>query len=146
MKNKAAFWDTSALVPLFCHQVASAAARQAARVHRPFVVWWGTRAESFNTLTRLQREGNLNQAQFDQVVQKLQLSRRSWVVITPTEQVLELTEKVLSQYSLSTADGLQLAAALVWCAEQPRHHTFVCADKKLSDAAEKVGFDVIFIS
>jgi len=113
MKNKAAFWDTSALVPLLCRQAASAAARQAARVHRPFVVWWGTYAESFNTLARLHREGDLNQAQFDQVCKKLQLSRRSWVVIAPTEQILELAEKVLSQHSLSTADGLQLTAALV---------------------------------
>jgi hypothetical protein len=57
-----------------------------------------------------------------------------------------LAEKVLSQHSLSTADGLQLAAALVWCSEQPRDHAFVCADKKLSKAAEKIGFDVVFLS
>lgn len=30
--------------------------------------------------------------------------------------------------------------------EKPRHHSFVCADKKLSEAAEKMGFDLIFLT
>lgn len=145
MKTKAAFWDTSALIPLIFHQSNSAQARQWARVHRPLVVWWGTYVESFNTIARLRREGALTQTQFDQAYQRLQVLRRSWVEIAPTSRIFDLAEKVLLPHSLSSADGLQLAAALAWCGEQPRRHAFVCADKKLSEAAKKTGFDVRFL-
>lgn len=110
------------------------------------MVWWGTYVESFNTFTRLHREGDQTLTQFDQVRGKLQLMRKSWVEIAPTEQILGVAEKVLLQHSLTSADGLQLSAAMVWCNEKPRNHSFVCADKKLSEAAEKIGFDLIFLT
>ncbi len=142
MKTNAAFWDTSAIVPLCCHQTGSSAGRRAARAHRPFVVWWGTPVESFNSFARLLREGHLTQAQFNQAYQRLQVLRRTWVEMAPTEQIRELAEKTLLQYALSSADGLQLAAALAWCGERPRNRQFICGDKKLSEFAGKVGFDV----
>jgi predicted nucleic acid-binding protein len=146
MKTSEAFWDTSALVPLCCYQAVSAKARQVARVQRPQVVWWGTSIEGFNTFVRLLREGEFSQVEFDQVCRKFQLLRRSWVEISPSEQVRELAEQVLRQHALSAADGLQLAAALLWCDKQPHHRRFVCADKKLAEAAEKLGFDVVFLA
>jgi predicted nucleic acid-binding protein len=145
MKTKAAFWDTSALIPLCCRQSNSTQARQWARIHTPLVVWWGTYVESFNTIARLLREGALTQAQFDQAYQRLQSLRRTWVEIAPTNRIVELAEKVLLPHPLSSADGLQLAAALAWCSDRPRRHTFICADKKLSEVAEKIGFDVRFL-
>ena len=86
--------------------------RKAARLHQPFVVWWGTSIESFNTFVRLLREGALTQAHFNQAHEKLLVLRRSWVEMAPTEQVRELAERVLLSHALSSADGLQLAAAL----------------------------------
>lgn len=145
MKNKAAFWDTSVIVPLCCYQAKSAVVRKTARAHQPFVVWWGTSVESFNTFARLLREGALTRAQFNQAYQRLQVLRGSWVEMAPTEQIRELAEKVLLQHALSSADGLQLAAALVWCGERPRHRPFICSDKKLSEAAEGLGFDVCYL-
>jgi len=145
MKTKAAFWDASVLVPLCCYQTNSAVVRRTARTHQPFVVWWGTPVEGFNTFARLLREGTLTQAQFNQACQKLQVLRRSWVEMAPTEQIRELAEKVLLHHALSSADGLQLAASLAWCSERPRHRTFICGDQKLSAAAEKLGFDVRYL-
>ena len=37
----------------------------------------------------------------------------------------------------------KLAAALVWCKEQPRGRLFVCCDARLVEAATKAGFDVL---
>lgn len=145
MNTKATFWDTSVIVPLCCRQANSAAVRGLARTHQPFVVWWGTSVESFNTFALLLREGALAQAQFNQACRKLQMLRRSWVEMVPTEQIRELAEKVLLQRALSSADGLQLAAALAWCGERPRHRAFICGDKRLSVAAENLGFDVRYL-
>ncbi len=82
---------------------------------------------------------------FDQARNKLEKLQRLWVEIAPLEEVRLLAEEVLTQHVLSTADGFQLAAALIWCQEHPRHRPFICADIQLSKAAEKAGFDVQFI-
>jgi len=65
--------------------------------------------------------------------------------MAPTEQVRELAERVLLSHALSSADGLQLAAALAWCDERPRRRAFICGDKKLSKAAENLGFDTSYL-
>jgi predicted nucleic acid-binding protein len=142
MKSKATFWDTSAIVPLCAQQPASIAVRRLARTSQPLVVWWGTRIESFSALARLLRDGVFTQRQFLQTCRKLEVLQKSWVEMEPTEQIRTLTKQVLLNHALSTADGLQLAAALVWCDERPRDRIFVCCDRRLSEAAEKVGFDV----
>jgi hypothetical protein len=41
---------------------------------------------------------------------------------------------------LKAADSLQLAAALVWCKENPKGKDFVSGDEKLIKAAEVIGF------
>lgn len=65
--------------------------------------------------------------------------------MAPTEQIRELAEKALLQHALSSADGLQLAVALAWCGERPHNRQFICGDKKLSEVAGKVGFDVVLL-
>jgi hypothetical protein len=40
---------------------------------------------------------------------------------------------------------LQLAAALIWSASQPKDKTFVCGDDRLTEAAAKEGFNVIMV-
>jgi len=44
---------------------------------------------------------------------------------------------------LRAADALQLASALVWCGAYASGRAFICADTRLSDAADKEGFNVI---
>jgi predicted nucleic acid-binding protein len=45
-------------------------------------------------------------------------------------------------HSLRAADALQLAAALIWCEEQPHAETFVSLDDRLREAAQKEGFSI----
>lgn len=145
MKNKAAFWDTSAIVPICCVQDTSFVARQKMRAYQPIIVWWATRAETLNSFSRLLREKNLTGKGFAQARNKLEKLQRLWAEVEPAEEVRLLTEALLTQHALSTADGFQLAAALIWCSERPRHRPFICADIQLAKAAEKVGFDVQLI-
>jgi predicted nucleic acid-binding protein len=142
MKTKISFWDTSAVVPLCCHQQSSRAASRLVRQYPRIVIWWGTPIETRSAFCRLQLEGEITETLLQYAVKRLRALRGSWSEILPTEQVRALAESVLDGYSLHADDALQLAAALVWCSEKPRGRAFVCFDEKLAMTAEKAGFEV----
>jgi predicted nucleic acid-binding protein len=142
MKTETAFWDTSAVVPLCCHQTASAEARRLARGYGRMVVWWCTRVEAYGALARLRREGALTANGFQQTVARLSVLSRAWLEVLPVESVRQRAEELLGRQIIRAADALQLAAALVWCQERPQPRVFVCFDERLAGAATQVGFEV----
>ena len=114
MKTEVAFWDTSALVPVCCHQGNSLAARRLARQYRKQVVWWGTRIEARGAFFRLSREKDLSATELRHALANFAALRASQSVILPSDEVGDLAEAVLDDYALRAADALQLAAALYW--------------------------------
>ena len=106
------------------------------------VVWWGTTVEARSAFARLVREEALTQAERDAAVQRLDQLRRTWIEIVPSERLRSLAERLPDQYSVRGADAFQLAAALIWCREQPRRRPFVCFDDRLAGAATTAGFSV----
>ena len=68
MKDKAAFWDTSAIVPLLVNQASTRKARQFSRKYRRVVVWWGTLIEANTAVGRLTREGFLEEKMHSQAL------------------------------------------------------------------------------
>jgi hypothetical protein len=141
-----AFWDASAITPLCTTQPQSKQARQAARIYSRRAVWWLTSVEVTSALSRLVREGNLKAKDSQQAFDALNLLRRRWDEIQPTEEVRHSAEKLLGSYKLRAADAVQLAAALVWCSGFPKGRYFICADKNLSEAAENEGFTVVHLN
>ncbi len=142
-KSEAAFWDTSALVPLCCHQAASAAVRRLAQRYRRMLVWWGTRVEANGALARLHRDGALSESALVESRSRLVVLSRSWAELLPVERVREYAEDLLSRYNIRAADAMQLAAALVWCEGRPQRRVFVCLDERLSEVASRMGFEVV---
>jgi len=142
VKTEAAFWDTSALVPLCVRENASRFARQQLRRYTP-VVWWGTRVEIHSAISRLLRAKQITQSESQGARSRLQALEASWKEILPTDDVCDVAEQLLSKHVLLAADGLQLAAALEWCRQRPAKRTFLCADERLSVAAAAAGFAVI---
>jgi len=138
-----AFWDTSAIIPLCCQQPKSTAARQTARSHGAQIVWWGAGVEAFSAIYRLTREGGLTAKESQTAIKALEALRRKWHEISPSDEVRQIAERLLRAHPLRAADALQLAAALVWCGNYPRGRAFVCADIRLSDAADKEGFNLV---
>jgi predicted nucleic acid-binding protein len=135
MAIEAAYWDTSALVPLCVLQDATPAARREHRRYSAKIVWWGTQVEIRSALARLVRDGEIDRAGRATAVNKwMALSQRTREV-PPTKRVLDVA-----------SDLPDLAAALVWCKEKPRNRPFVSADNRLAEAAEKAGFDSMFLS
>src|SRR5215210_3048161 len=142
-KIERAFWDTSAIVPLCCHQDASQEMRRIARRIRRVAAWWGTAVEARSAFSRLVRDGKMTARDLKQAVARLEVQRMTWIELLPSDRVREIAETLPEQYGLRALDSFQLAAALVWCKEQPRGRWFVCYDVRLAEAATKAGFDVL---
>ena len=142
MKDRAAFWDTSAIVPLLVNQASTQKARQFSRKYRRVVVWWGTLIEANTAVGRLAREDLLGEKMHSQALSLLSRLRSSWLEVQPTDDVREMAISLGKKHALRSADLVQLASALVWCNDQPRRKPFVCFDDGLAGAATGAGFEV----
>jgi len=143
MKDNSAFWDSSALVPLCCQQVDSAALRQILRQKPRIVAWWSAIIEAHSALARLLREGILTPKDYADAVKRLECLQITWREIVPGDKLRTLAIPLPKTYELRAMDAQQLAAALVWCWEKPKGRRFVCLDVRLGDAARKAGFTVV---
>jgi predicted nucleic acid-binding protein len=142
-KIERAFWDTSAVVPLCCHQDATQEMRRIARRIKRVAAWWGTPVEARSAFSRLLRDGKLTERGLKQAAARLEAQRAAWIEVLPSDRVREIAETLPEQYGLRALDSFQLAAALIWCREQPRGRLFVCCDVRLAGAAAKAGFDML---
>lgn len=145
MATEAAFWDTSAIVPLCVIQEASLAARREHRKHPTKILWWGTQVEVRSSFARLSRDGDIERGGFEKAVKKwLAISQRARE-LPPSALVLEIASELPDRYGVRALDAFQLAAALVWCKEKPKSRPFICADARLGKAAGDAGFDVVLL-
>ena len=145
MSKVAAFWDSSALVPLCVHEVTSRQAQSQLRKAMP-VVWWGSPVEVHSAISRLHRLGKLKDVEKQGALSRLALLSRGWREILPGDPLRDLAMRLLDAHELRAADSFQLAAALIWSQQRPAKRTFVCADQRLSKAAEAAGFSVSELS
>ena len=141
-KRVRAFWDSSALVPLFCRDAYSSRSRQLLRRFPGIVAWWGTPVEVHGALIRLLKEGRLSAEGAEKALGYFKRLRFRWREVLPVEGVRDLAEECLERYRIRSADAFQLAAALVWCKEIPKGRPFLCFDSELSEAARQAGFEL----
>jgi uncharacterized protein len=142
MKTNAAFWDTSAIVPLCVRQDISQDVRRLWRNTSRVVVWWGTSIEVRSAVSRLYQGNFIDAKGLQYALARLEVIRRKWAEIVPSEKVRQIAENLPDAYGLRALDSCQLAAALVWCNEKPNGRLFICDDTKLSIAAQKTGFSI----
>jgi predicted nucleic acid-binding protein len=90
-----------------------------------------------SALERLLRTGNLG------AQKRLDRLRKGWSELAPTEANRDEAEMLLARFPLSTADAMQLAAAMMWTGGHPRGRVFICGDARLLDAARQLGFRTI---
>ena len=137
------FWDASAIIPLCIDEPQTKVLREAAKKTETMAVWWGSLIECCSAFARLRRDGRLKPKEEDEVRHILSVLSSSWIEIEPCEEVRTMAGNLLLLHPLHAADSLQLAAALVWAKKSPKGHQFVCLDRKLGEAARKVGFKVM---
>lgn len=137
------FWDSSAIVPLIVPERRSADLSTALAADREVTVWWGARIECVAALHRRQRESPMPVDALRKAVDRLRALAQDADTIPASDDVRRRAERLLGVHPLRAADALQLAAALVWCEDDPSGDTFVCLDDRLRDAAHREGFSLL---
>lgn len=137
------FWDASAIIPLCVDEDRTPAVREFAKKDGALVVWWGSVVECYSAFARLLRDDVLSSGDQAEALAVLSELSDFWTEIEPSDDIRNLTHRILQNYPLRAADSLQLAAAVIWSGKSPRGHQFVCLDGRLRDAAAKEGFTVL---
>ena len=107
------------------------------------MVWWGSLVEVHSAICRLHRNREITDLDKQGAAARLRLLSRGWKEILPADQVRDLATQSLDKYSLRAADSFQLASSLIWCEQRPSSRTFICADRRLAEAATSAGFSVL---
>jgi hypothetical protein len=139
-----AFWDASALAHVCVPGQITRPARELVRTD-VIAVWWSTSLEVRSVLNRVRREGTISSAAVRASWERASGLLSACIMIPPTDAVKELAYAQLDRFPLKASDALQLAAALVWCKQNPRGRWFVCNDRKLLTAAVASGFEVLSV-
>lgn len=137
----AAFWDSSALVPLCVNQKPTPAVRILLEQYS-IAVWWATPVEMRSAFERLLRLGHLTPDEYAAAGLRLDTLRRGWRELQPIDVLRSQAETLLMRFPLKAADALQLAAAWHWCSGYPQTCVFISADIQLLDAARQAGFHI----
>ena len=136
------FWDSSAVVHLLVTEATSDLRRKQYDADSWAVVWFGTLAEIESSLVRRQRAGQLPADVEHAARKRLHEITNQWTEVIPTTEVRARAMRLLRVHPLRAADAFQLAAALIFCREQPQHLPFLTADQRLRAAASLEGFPV----
>ena len=136
------FWDSSSLVPLLVTEETSSLRQHQYNIDPWAVVWFGTLAEIESSLIRRKRDGQLPANLEAAARRRLSEVTAQWTEVTPTNDVRNRAIRLLRVHPLRAADAFQLAAALIFCREQPQHLPFLTADQRLRTAASLEGFPI----
>jgi predicted nucleic acid-binding protein len=136
------YWDSSAILPLLALEADTERRRKQLQADPQIVTWWGSRLECASALSRLVRQTVLSDDSYERLLGELELLSAGWIEVQATEKLRQRALRLLRLHPLNAADALQLAAALVACAESPQTLPFLSIDIRLNEAARKEGFPV----
>ena len=139
------FWDASAIVPLLMTEVSTKQLQALAAKDSAILVWWGTEVECASAISRLEREGALDEPAVSQAFERLTQLAGGWHEVDPNDAVREAAVRFLRVHPLRAADSMQLAAAFVAAERRPASLDVVTLDDRLATAARKEGFALIDI-
>jgi uncharacterized protein len=137
------FWDSSALVSALLPDAHTNELITAFDRDPTPAIWWTTPVECRSAVVRAVREKRASRDEAAEAMERLREARSQTREILPVEGVRARAIRLLGQHPLRAGDALQLAAALIWCEEQPSTETFVCLDSRLRDAARREGFALL---
>ena len=137
------FWDASAIVPLLMAETSTKAMQAIVGKDQAMLVWWATEVECASAITRLERDGALDDVASAQAFDRLQQLANGWHEVDAGDAVREAAIRFLRVHPLRAADALQLAAAFIAAERRPSTLEVVTLDDRLATAARKEGFPVI---
>ena len=134
------FWDSCALVALAVPQTLSSAVEHLIAADPEVVVWWGTQVECVSALTRLAREGRLDEDHVSTAKRRLDAILDRSDTIEPSHGVRDRACRLLRAHPLRAGDALQLAAAMELRGDRSDAVEFVTFDSRLAVAARREDF------
>lgn len=140
------FWDASACLPLLVRESTSAAVLDLYEHTGTAVVWTLTPVEVASALCRLLRLRQLTEPGAQRAFLAWEGLAAAFHVVKDVEPVKHRAIRLLRVHALKSADALQLAAALVACADATTEHGFITLDDRLGQAAMREGFAVPLIT
>ncbi len=135
------YWDASALVSLCLAEEATASLRGLAAAG--LATWAVSSVEIASAIERRTREGHLTQTEQAAARAALLQLAAAWTEISALAPVRDRALRLVATHAVRAADAMQLGAALVAVADRPAGHAFVCADRRLREAAAREGFVVL---
>ncbi|MEP6833306.1 MAG: type II toxin-antitoxin system VapC family toxin [Gemmatimonas sp.] len=138
------YWDSSAILPLIISESRSAEMLGHLDGDSSIVTWWGTRVECVSALARLEREQLLDALSLRAALARLDALGREWIEVLAIDDVRTQATRLLRTHALRAADALQLAAAIIASDFEPAALSIVSLDLRLTDAAEREGFPVLY--
>ena len=137
------YWDASALVPLLVSEPSTNLARTWLADDSEIVTWAWTRVEIASAIERRAREGAVSRRDRRQVLERLDTFADTWDEVTEVLAVRSRASLLLARHPLRAADAGQLGAALLVNEQlDGRPLSFMCLDRRLSEAAELEGLRV----
>ena len=137
------FWDTSALVPLFIADPATARARRWLADDPDVTVWTLSRVELLSALARRRRAQPTAADRLREARRAALAAWERWSEVTAVELVRRHAERLVETHPLRAADALQIGAALVVAGADPPTLEFVTLDDQQAQAAEREGLHVL---
>jgi predicted nucleic acid-binding protein len=137
------FWDASAIVPLLVMEATTPTVQGLAAADPAMLVWWAAEVECASAITRLEREGALDQPAVIEAFDRLKRLADGWHEVDPSDSVREAGVRFLRVHPLRAADALQLAAAFIAAERRPPSLEVITLDDRLAAAARKEGFVLV---
>ncbi len=137
------FWDASAVVPLLVAESATASIQTVAANDAEMLVWWATPVECASALSRLERDGAIDEAAIVTAFDRLKHLAGAWHEVEAGDAVRDAAIRFLRVHPLRSADAMQLAAAFIAANRQPTGLELVTLDDRIAAAARKEGFVLV---
>ncbi len=137
------FWDASAIVPLLMTETTTRTVQALAAKDSAMLVWWASEVECASAITRLGRDGALEESAVAQAFERLRHLARGWHQVDPSDSIREAAVRFVRVHPLRAAAALQLAAAFIAAGCQPSSLEVVTLDNRLAAAAGKEGFVLV---
>lgn len=137
------FWDSSALVPIFIKEPATAEVEEWRAADPGITTWMMTRVEVVAAIARRKRERPDMVALWNRAVSDVNEVALRWIEIYDAAAARIHAERIVMDHPLRTADALHLGAALVAADGDPQSLELVTLDRRLAEAARREGFPVL---
>ena len=140
------YLDTSTLIKLYVEEEGTAALLDLTEAFGdgPIIILDVSLLEARSAIRRREGEGDISGPDANRILKQIDEDRSSLYLVQPSSSaVIEEAARLLDSHPLRTYDALQLAGCLTDGHSVPAPLTFVCADRRLCQAAGFEGLTIL---